>query len=111
VPSGTVLYAPRGFSLLFGTIVTFQVDRKANALLVQTHRPNPRAPPTTRPQPGTAPSAQDAVDRRVPSHVQRVQLPADMRWEDLRPTLTLWYAFASVCVVDSLRPLFLSRAV
>jgi hypothetical protein len=87
-PPKTVLHSAGGFNAYGGTIVTFQVDRKANALLMQTHRPHWGVHD---PKPGTAPTAEDAVEGRVPSQVWHVPLPPDMRWQDLRPTLTLWY--------------------
>jgi hypothetical protein len=101
-PPGAVLHAAQT-EIRAGTVVTFQVDRKANALLVQTHRPNCDDRYRALPQPGTAPSAKDAVAGRVPSQVQRVQLPAGVRWEDLRPTLTLWYVPRRVLLRDTLR--------
>jgi hypothetical protein len=95
-PTGAVLHAPTGLSV--GTVVTFQVDRKATALLVQTHRPVLNNQMFwSRPQPSTAPSAKDA-EGRVPSQVQRIPLPAGMRWEDVRPTLTLWYVLCCAAI-------------
>jgi hypothetical protein len=105
-PPGAVLHEPINLTNAHGAVFTFEVDRKANTLRVQTHYPGGgggggvAAYGGPRPAAGSEPGPEDRRMGRVPSVVVETALPRDMPWSCCRPALVLWGRGVTVSEVE-----------